>query len=54
MSRVSCGSAKQVNENVKGKYHPQLERVSHSFASLKKCSPSFKPQHLLADLGGGS
>lgn len=42
MRRVSCSSAEQLDENVKDKYHPQPERVSHSSASLKKCSPSFK------------
>lgn len=54
MRSVSCGSDKQVDENVKHKYHPQRERVSHSFASLKKCSPSFKPWSPLAEMGGES
>lgn len=40
--RVSCSSAEQLDANVKDKYHPERERVSRSFASLKKCSPSFK------------
>lgn len=42
MRRGCCSFAEQLNANVKDKYHPQWERVSHSFASLQKCSPSFK------------